>query len=122
VSRRVLARTRLGLDLQVSSDKLVGGTVPVILRPRYDPGQAMLGGCAPLIVKLWVETVDAVPRTTAGLIDVELRADVGELKPPLYLREGLDLKAGQPLRLRARDAETGQELASHDLVLLVDWE
>lgn len=121
VSRRVLPRARLGLNLQVSSDRLVGGTVPVILRPTMEPGQTSLGGYEPIAVRLWVETADAA-RTVAGPIELELRADVEELKPPLYLQEGLDLKAGQPLRLRARDAETGQDLGSKDLTLLVDWE
>jgi hypothetical protein len=121
VSRRVLPRARLGLDLRVSSDRLVGGTVPVILRPRMEPGQTSLGGYEPIAVRLWVETVDAA-RTVAGPIELELRADVDELKPPLYLQEGLDLKAGQPLRLRALNAETGQNLGSIKLTLLVDWE
>ena len=122
VSRRVLPRARLGLELQVSSEKLVGGTVPVILRPRVASGQTSLGGYEPVTVRVWVETADVAPRTVAGPIDVELRSDVEELKPPLYLQEGLDLKASQVLRLRARDAETGQDLGSRDLTLLVDWE
>jgi len=122
VSRRTLPRARLGLDLQVSSETLVGGTVPVILRPRVPPGQISLVGYEPLKVIVWVETADLEPRTVAGPIDVELRSDVGELKPPLYLKEGLNLKTGQMLRLRGRDAETGQDLGSRDLTLLVDWE
>ncbi len=122
VSRRVLPRARIGLELQVSTAKLVGGTVPVVLQPRVEPGQTSLGGYEPLTVRVWVETADAEPRMVAGPIELKLRADVEELKPPLYLQEGLDLKAGQPLRLRARDAETGQDLGSKDLTLLVDWE
>jgi hypothetical protein len=122
VSQRVLPRVKLGLDLQVSTDTLVGGTVPVILRPRVDPGQTLLGGYEPVAVRVWVETADAQPQIVAGPIELELRADVEELKPPLYLQEGLNLRAGQPLRLRACNAETGQDLGVRDLTLLVDWE
>jgi hypothetical protein len=122
VSQRILPRSRVGLDLQVSTDKLVGGTVPVVLRPSLGQAQALLGGYEPVTVRLWVETTDDAPKTIAGPIDLELRADVEELKPPLYLQEGLNLKAGRPLRLRARDAETGQDLESVELTLLVDWE
>ena len=44
------------------------------------------------------------------------------LKPPLYLAEDLGLQANQILRLRAVDAETGQDLGSKNLTLMVDWE
>ncbi len=103
----MLPRSTIGLEIQVSTATLVGGTVPVVLRPRVEPGQASLGGYAPLSVRRWVETADAAPRMVAAPIELELRANVQEFKPPLYLQEGLDLRAGQPLRLRTRDAETG---------------
>ena len=54
--------------------------------------------------------------------EIELRPDVDELKPPVYLREGLELKAGQALLLRALDAENGEDLGSVPLTLLVDWD
>jgi hypothetical protein len=96
--------------------------VPVILRPRAAAGQAPLGGYQPVTVRLWVETTNTPPRIAAGPIDLLIRDDVQELKPPLYLAEGLGLEANQTLRLRAIDAETGQDLGSKPLTLMMDWE
>lgn len=119
----VIEQARVGLDLQVTTERLTTGTVPVILRPRAPTGQLQLGGAQPLRLRLWVETAgDDPPRRVAESDELELRADVDELRPPLYLAEGLQLRAGQLLLLRAIDAETGQELARVSLELLVDWD
>lgn len=124
VSRRVLKRSRIGLELSVTTDKLSGGTVPVVLRPRVEGGQAGLGGFESLQVRLWVETSDG--RKVAGPIDQELRVDVQELRPPLYLKESSKpedkLQQGETLHLRAENAETEENLGTLELTLLVDWE
>lgn len=96
--------------------------MPVVLRPRIEHGQTLLGGSEPITVRIGVETTEVESRTVAGPVELELRPDVVELKPPLYLHEGLKLTAGQSLVLRARDAETGQDLGTVDLTLLVDWD
>jgi hypothetical protein len=122
VSHRALPQARLGVELLVTTDKLAGGTVPVVVRPRTAAGQAPLGGYQPVTVRLWVETTDTPPRIAAGPMDLLIRDDVQELKPPLYLAEGLGLEANHTLRLRAMDADTGQDLGSKPLTLMVDWE
>ena len=124
-SRTSLPRARVGLDLRVSTDKLSVGTVPAILRPSNDQTQPPLGGLEPITVRLWVETAPAagVPtRRVTDPIEVELRPEVEELRPPVYLREGLGLRTGQGLLLRALDAENGQDLGSVPLTLLVNWD
>jgi hypothetical protein len=124
VSRRSVPRARVGLDLSVTTPQLSGGTVPVVLRPA-PPAQAPLGGVEPVTARLWVESIsprgNAIQPVTAE-IEVEVRPDAGELKPALYLNEGLELPAGQRLRLRAIDHETGEDLGSLELTLLVDWD
>lgn len=125
VSRASMPQARLGLDLRVTNARLVGGTVPVVLKPVLAEGQTPLGGIQPLRVRLIVEAVPAGDEplpTVAEPVEVELRLGVEELRPPVYLREGLDLRAGQELLLSAVDAETGEELARLPLTLLVDWE
>ena len=42
--------------------------------------------------------------------------------PPMYLKEGLAIPAGQELVLRAVDDETGEELATVPLTLMIDWD
>jgi hypothetical protein len=123
VSRRLVPRTRIGLSLEVTTPALATGTVPVVLRPAPPP-QAPLGGLEGVTVRLWVETADegTAPRPASKEIEVEVRPDAGELRPALYLKEGLDLPAGQQLRLRAVDRETGRDLGTLDLTLLVDWD
>lgn len=122
VSRRSVPRARVGLSVAVTTPALSGGTVPVVLRPAPPP-QAPLGGVEGLTVRLWVETADGgAPRPASRQIEVEVRPDAGELRPALYLREGLELPAGQKLRLRAVDRETGRDLGTLELTLLVDWD
>jgi hypothetical protein len=55
-------------------------------------------------------------------IDILVRPDVEELRPAVYLQEGLGLAAGQELVLRVIVKETGEELSNVHLTLLVDWE
>ncbi len=132
VSEQAIERVKVGLDLSVTSPHLSGGTVPVVLRPVLPGPQPPLGGVQPLYVRLWVETARPAPKKKDGFepggqivaepLEIELRPHVEELKPPVYLQEGLDLQAGQQLLLRAVDKETGKGLATIVLTLLVDWE
>ena len=124
VSRRAPTVASLGIDLRVTTPTLTGGTVPASISPVMPPGQVPLGGPPPLVVRLWVETADegAAPREVAAIPEIEVRADAEELRPALYLREGLDLRAGQRLLLRATDAATGRDLGTVPLQLIVDWE
>jgi len=116
---------RVGLDLAVSTPELSGGTVPVILKPVVPAGQLPLGGVQPLAVRLWVETTpagDAPARSVTAPVEVVVAPDAGELRPPVFLPEGLDLRAGQRLSLRAIDRDSGLDLGTLGLTLLVDWE
>lgn len=125
VSRVSMPQAKVALDLRVTTEHLSGGTVPVILRPAIAEAQPPLGVIQPITVRLWVETAmteDEVQQHVTEPIEVELRANVEELRPPVYLKEGLDLKAGQQLKLRAVDKDTGQDLGTLALTLLVDWE
>jgi len=125
VSRAAVRQAQIDLDLRVTTAELSGGTVPVILRPVVADLQQPLGGLQPLIIRLWVETeaaLDATPRRVTEDIEVELRADVEEIRPPVYLKEGLALKAGQQLLLKAVEKQTGRDLGVVALKLLVDWD
>ncbi|MGE5618443.1 MAG: PglZ domain-containing protein [Sphingomonadaceae bacterium] len=124
VSRSLFRPTKVGLTLEVTTPKLAVGTVPVVLRPVIPTGQASLGGVQPLRLRLWVETAEegAGARRVADEQAIELRPDVEELKPAVYLLEGLALPAGQKLTLRAVDAESGRDLGSVPLTLMVDWD
>jgi hypothetical protein len=76
-------------------------------------------------VRLWVETVPeggGASTEATEPVEVEVRQDVEELRPAVYLKEGLGLAAGQALVLRADDSETGESLGAIPLTLLVDWE
>jgi hypothetical protein len=125
VSRRTFARAKVGVDLEVKNPYLTGGTVTVVLRPQLPAGQGTLGGVEATWVRLSIETDPtdgSTPRLVLPPFDVELRPDVDELRPPVYLPEGVDLKADQKLRLRAVDRDTGRELGSLSLTLTVDWD
>lgn len=125
VSRSLFRTARVGLKLQVSTPNLTAGTVPVILRPVVPAEQQGLGGLQPLKLLLWVETSGdegAEPRLVTEKQSIELRPEVEELKPAVYLQEGLNLPSGQKLLLWAVDAETGRELGKVPLTLLVDWD
>lgn len=119
-----MPQARLGVDVRVTSNRLSGGTVPVVLRPILPETQAPLGGFTPLAARLWVETAlgVAATRQVTEPIDILVRPDVEELRPAVYLQEGLGLAAGQELVLRVIVKETGEELSNVHLTLLVDWE
>ncbi len=123
-SRMGAPQARLRVDVRVTSSRLSGGTVPVILRPVLPETQAPLGGVAPLTVRLWIETAlgGTEPRQVTEPVDVLVRPDAEELRPAVYLQEGLRLSAGQELLLRVIDKETGEELSNVHLALLVNWE
>lgn len=125
VSRAMFRAAKLGLDLSVTAPNLTGGTVPVILRPVVPTEQQTFGGLQPLKLLLWVETSGeegAEPRPATEKQPIELRPEVEELKPAVYLQEGLGLASGQKLLLRAVDAETGRDLGQVPLILVVDWD
>src|SRR6266498_716844 len=124
VSRAALGPTRPEVQVSVTSERLFGGTVPVILRPSL-VGQASLGEIRPVTVVLWVDTVPPgrkQPIRVTEPVEAHVRPDVEELKPAIYLKEGFSLQAGQELTLRAVETETGQDLANLRVTLGVDWE
>lgn len=124
VSRVEAGGPRLDVELSVATDRLSTGVVPVVLRPQVE-GQLALGGARTITVRLWAETVPAPgeeARAVTEPVDVPVRSDAAELRPPLYLLEGLGLPPGQELLLRAIDRETGRELGTVPLTLIVEWE
>lgn len=125
VSHLSLPQARVGVEVKVSTSRLAGGTVPVILRPVLGESATLTAGVQPVTVRLWVETAPEggrVPAQATEPVEVEVRPDVEELRPAVYLKEGLGFAAGQALILRADDSETGESLAKVPLTLLVDWE
>ena len=125
VSRRSLPRVRVGVALQVSTTHLSGGTVPLIVRPALAEGQTLLGGVEAISLRLSVVTLPKPgqsPVEVAEPVFLELRPDVEELRPPIYLKEGLGLRAGQELVLQAVDDETGADKGKIYLTLRVDWD
>jgi hypothetical protein len=118
VSRAALGPTRLDVQVGVRTTDIVTGTVPVVVRPA----PAGLFDQQPTRVRLWVERASAPGDAVAEPVEVEVRADVEELKPPLYLKEGSKLRAGAEVVLRAIDLENGRELARIPLRMLVDWD
>ncbi len=125
ISQAPAAPARLEVTIRVTRDKLSGGTVPVVLAP-VSAGTSLWSEARPVSVQLWVEVADgpASGRKIAGPITVEVRSESEELRPGLYLQEdiGMPLPAGQALKLRAIDSETGRDLATIQLTLQVDWE
>lgn len=119
ISRVAVEPSPLEVEVSVAVSELVTGTIPVVIRPK----PAGLFAQRPVTVRLWVESV-AEPGSTPVTepVEVEVRAEASELKPPLYLREGAGLAAGSGLVLRAVDVESGRELAGARMVLAVDWD
>jgi hypothetical protein len=112
------------VEVGVTSDRLTTGVVPVVLKPKVE-GQLALTKVRTVNVRLWVETPAESGLSRQQVtepIDVPVHANASELRPPLYLKEGLHLSAGQKLLLRAVDQDTGRELATVALTLDVDWE
>lgn len=124
-SRAEAAPERLSLDVRVSRSDLTTGTIPVVLTPHPAPA-TLWSEPLPVTVVLWVEVVDgpAAGQRVGGPIAVEVRPDAGELRPRLYLDEGIpaSLTTGQALRLRAVERDTGHDLATIPLTLRIDWE
>ena len=125
VLSRVEARARrLDVEVAVTTDRLSTGVVPVVLKPKVE-GQLVLTDVPTVLVRLWVEIpaeAGGEERRVTEPVDVPVRADAGELRPPLYLMEGLRLPAGQGLVLRAVDRDTGREFGTVPLTLAVEWE
>jgi hypothetical protein len=123
VSESAAPRPRLKADVTVSTSLLTSGTIVAKLRPLPPEGQLPLGGVLPLRLELWVESAaDPAVLLTGEPVKEELRLDTPEVTRPLYLAEGRALPAGTRLQLRARDAETKEDVASVPLTLAVDWE
>jgi hypothetical protein len=124
VSRTEVRVPRLQVEVGVTTERLSTGVVPVVLRPSLE-GQLALTELPSVTVRLWVEAPGGAgeeARLVTEPVDVPVRADAGELRPPLYLKEGLELVAGQELLLRAVDRDTGRELGTVALTLVVDWD
>ncbi len=124
VSRAEVAEPRLEVDVGVATDRLSAGVVPVVLRPRVE-GRLFSTQVRTVTVRVWAETLPPTgeePRPVTEPIDVPVRSDATELRPPLYLLEGLGLPAGQQLVLRAIDRDTGRDLGTVPLTLIVEWE
>ncbi len=121
ISRVVTQATRVGVQVTVSREQLTGGTVSAILKPERTQ-TSLWSEERPTLVRLWVEVLDGASNgyKITDPIDVEVRAESDEVRPGLYLREdtGVALHAGQALRLRAVDQETGRDLATIPLTFL----
>lgn len=117
VSRVRAEAPRLEVEVAVTTTDLVTGTVPVVMRPLPQE----LFGQRPARLRLWVEPVAGGDPVTDPL-EIEVRPDANELRPPLYLREGMGLQAGTELVLRAVEVDSGRDVASIPLRMAVDWE
>lgn len=119
VSSQPVRPARLDVEVRVAASDLVTGTIPVVISPMPEG----LFGQQSAHVRLWVER--ASPRG-AGLVtepvEVEVRADAAELRPPMYLKEGSGIRAGTQLVLHAVDSENGRQLAAIPLRMSVDWD
>jgi hypothetical protein len=67
-------------------------------------------------------TVTAEAREVVDPVILEVRAESPEQRSAVYLREGVSIKAGTTLLLRAEDADSGENLFEQRLTLDVDWE
>jgi hypothetical protein len=119
VISRPLRHKELAIEVRVANRELITGTIPVVLRPMPED----LFGQQPVRVRMWVErTGPKRPDLVTEAVNVEVRPDVDELKPPLYLKEGTGIRIGTELTLRAIDADNGRELAAVPLRMSVDWD
>jgi len=124
VSRVRIRAPRLDLEVTVTTNELSTGVIPVVLKPKFE-GQLPLSEIPTMTVRLWVELPadpGAEARRVTEPIQVPVRADAGELRPPLYLPEGVQLSAGQKLLLRVVDEATGRDLGTVVLTLVVNWD
>lgn len=111
---------RLQVDVRVPTTSITSATVVVKLSPVVPRGQLALGAVGSIGLELWLEAEGEAVSTE--MAREELRADTPELTRALYLREGVRLPAGSTIEVRARDRDTGQDLATVPVVLAVDWE
>lgn len=125
VSRSIAQPAHVGVSVAVTRQELTGGTVSIILTPSGAP-TSLWGEIRPTMVQLWVEVADgsASGRKITEPITVAVHAGSGELRSGLYLQEdiGVSLSPGQQLQLRAVDGDTGRDIATIPLTLLVQWE
>ncbi len=117
VSRVSAEAPRLEVEVKVGSTELATGTVPVVVRPL----PSVLFGQRGIRLRLWVEPVTGGEPVTDP-VELDVRPDAKELRPPLYLKEGAGLRAGADLLLRALDAETGRDVVTVPLRMAVDWD
>lgn len=117
VSRVDVEAPRLEVEVAVRVPELATGTVPVVVRPL----PAGLFGQRAVRLRLWVEPA-AGGEPVTDPVELEVRPDAEELKPPLYLKEGVGLRVGAELVLRAVEVETGREVAGVPLRMAVDWD
>jgi hypothetical protein len=119
VSSQPVSPARLGVEVRVATSDLVTGTIPVVISPMPEG----LFGQRPVHIRIWVERaspIGAGPVTEP--VEVEVRADAAELRPPMYLKEGSGIRAGTQLVLHAVDSENGRQLAAIPLRMSVDWD
>jgi hypothetical protein len=125
VSHIVAQPTHVGVAVSVARQELTGGTVSIILTPTGSP-TSLWGEVRPTTAQVWVEIADGLAsgRKITEPITVEVHADSGELRRALYLQEdiGTPLSPGQRLNVRALDRDTGRDIATIPLTLLVQWE
>ena len=124
VSRVRIRAPRLDLEVTVTTNELSTGVIPVVLKPKFE-GQLPLSEIPTMTALLWVELPadrGAEARRVTEPIEIPVRADAGELRPPLYLPEGVQLSAGQKLLLRVVDQATGRDLGTVVLTLIVNWD
>ena len=124
-SRAAAPPSRVEPAFRVPATELPTGTVSVKIRPTADVPQAdqQLAFEAPRPIRIGLEilTTDADPRRVSEPTTIELRHDSPELGTAVYLLPDVKLPAGSVLNLRGYDAETGEELLTEELRLLMDW-
>jgi hypothetical protein len=109
---------RVGVEVE-TPPSISTGTVAVTVKPirtsLFDQG--------PTHIRLWLERADSEGGVVvAEPVELEVRAEVGELKPPVYLKEGVRISAGTGLLLRVIDTDDGREIAALPIRMTVDWE
>jgi hypothetical protein len=118
-SRVSFEPAKLEVEVTVTTNQLSSGTVPVVVRP-VGAGGKLPFGVRPLNLLLWMETPGGT--RVSDEIALEVRLDAEELRPALYLKEGMGLPEGQRLILRAIDESARRDLPDVNLTLVVDWE
>jgi hypothetical protein len=120
VSRVGLSKTKVRPQVTVTTPELTGGTVPIVV--TIEGGQQVLDS-EPITVRIWVTSGSpSDQKVAAEPIELEVRPDIEVIRPALYLKEELGLRAGSELTLHAIDNETEEQLAIVRLTLKVDWD